>query len=227
MPIIRAQNLEKTFLTDAEQVRALKGVDFEINKGDFSLINGPSGSGKTTLLNLLSGIDTPTAGELYLDDISIIQLNDSQRTVLRRDKIGLVFQSFELLPVLTVYENVEYPLILQGVKKGERDNRVKGVLSNVGLSELGGRKPSQLSGGQKQRVAIARALVTRPQVVFADEPTGNLDSKTGKMIIEQMLKLNEENRVAFVIITHDLSLNQYAKKLFVINDGILAQAEVN
>lgn len=226
MTIIKARNIEKTFATKAEQVRALKGVDFQIDIGDFSLINGPSGSGKTTLLNLLSGIDTPTAGELFLDDISVTRLNDNQRTVLRRDRIGLVFQSFELLPVLTVYENVEYPLILQRVQKRERKNRVQEGLSHVGLLELAGRRPSQLSGGQKQRVAIARALVTQPQVVFADEPTGNLDSKTGKIIIEQMLKLNEQNKVAFVIVTHDVSLNQYAKKLFVINDGIL-NGEVN
>lgn len=227
MPIIRANELGKVFVNKAEQVHALKGVNFEINEGDFILINGPSGSGKTTLLNLLSGIDTPTSGRIYFENIPFADLNDSRRTVVRRDKVGLVFQSFELLPVLTVFENVEYPLLLQKVKKTERRERVKEMLNNVGLSELERRFPSQLSGGQKQRVAIARALVTQPKVVFADEPTGNLDSKTGQMIIEEMFKLNDKKKIAFVIVTHDLSLNKYAKKLFAINDGILRLTEVN
>lgn len=227
MAIIRAEALEKVYFTQAERIEALKAVNLEINKGDFIVINGPSGSGKTTLLNLLSGIDKPSGGELYFDGFPLGEFTDSERTVIRRDKIGLVFQSFELIPVLTARENVEYPLLLQKIKRVERRERVDEILARVGLAKMADRFPAQLSGGQKQRVAIARALVTRPEVVLADEPTGNLDSETGQKIIKLMLRLNQEYSVAFVIVTHDLSINKYAKKLIQIKDGILSLREVN
>lgn len=227
MSIIKAEMLEKIYQTEAEQVHALQKIDFEINKGDFIIINGPSGSGKTTLLNLLSGLDQPTKGNLLLNDQPIGLFNDSKRTELRRDQIGLIFQSFELIPVLTAAENVEYPLILQKVKRTERKRQVEEILDLVGLAGLANRLPAQLSGGQKQRVAVARALVTQPKLVLADEPTANLDSETGLKIIELMMALNQKYGVAFVIVTHDLSLNKYAQQVFQIKDGILSLKGVN
>ncbi|ACL70714.1 ABC transporter ATP-binding protein [Halothermothrix orenii] len=224
MTILKARGIKKVYTTQAEKVYALKGVDLEINKGDFIVINGPSGSGKTTLLNILSGVDRPTEGEVYIDGKPLSELKDSKRTLIRRNKIGLVFQSFELIPVLTARENVEYPLLLQKIDRSQRKKRVDCILDQVGLLDMADRRPSQLSGGQKQRVAIARALVTEPDVVLADEPTGNLDTGTGRKIIELMNRLNHDFQVSFVIVTHDLSINQYARKLIKIRDGRL---EVN
>lgn len=221
MAILKAVNAEKEYVTQAENVQALSGVNFEINPGDFIIINGPSGSGKTTLLNLLAGIDQPTGGEIFINEQKIKMLSDAERTTIRCKQIGLIFQSFELIPVLTAAENIEYPLLLQKIKASERQKRVLEILSQVGLSELAQRYPEQLSGGQKQRVAIARALITKPQIVLADEPTGNLDSTTGKKIIELMLSLNQNYKVAFIIVTHDLTLNKYAQKVFRIKDGQL------
>lgn len=225
MAIIRAEALEKAYFTQAEKVIALCNVYFQIDHSDFVIINGPSGSGKTTLLNILSGIDRPTAGELYLNEIPLFSFTDNRRTEIRRDKIGLIFQSFELIPVLTAAENVEYPLLLQKVHRFERKRRVMEILEMVGLENMAHRLPDQLSGGQKQRVAIARALVTRPEVVLADEPTGNLDSGTGLKIIELMLDLNRKYGVAFVIVSHDLALNQFAKQVYQIRDGKLTLKE--
>ncbi len=227
MAIIKAMSLEKSYYTEAEQVLALQEVDFEINAGDFTIINGPSGSGKTTLLNILSGIDQPTKGELFLDDLPVTDFSDNARTEIRRDKIGLIFQSFELIPVLTVAENVEYPLLLQKFSTPKRRKRVAEILEQVGLAQYANRFPAQLSGGQKQRVAIARALVIKPVVVLSDEPTANLDSATGLKIIELMLELNLKYQVAFVIVTHDLSLNKFAKKIYQIKDGHITLKEVN
>jgi putative ABC transport system ATP-binding protein len=221
MVILKAEEVEKVYYTEAERVYALRKVNFEIKAGDFLMINGPSGSGKTTLLNLLSGVDQPTAGNVYLGHQPLGGLSDRERTVIRRDKIGLIFQSFELIPVLTVGENVEYPLLLQKIGYQERRKRVTEVLSQVGLEELINRLPSQLSGGQKQRVAVARALVTRPEIILADEPTGNLDSETGLKIIRLMLDLNRKYRVAVVMVSHDLTLNQYAQQIYQIKDGVL------
>lgn len=218
---LRAEGIKKVYETRAERVQALKGINLEINRGDFIVINGPSGSGKTTLLNILSGIDRPSEGEVYVDGRPLSVLSDSQRTLIRRNKIGLVFQSFELIPVLTARENVEYPLLLQKIKGRERKERVERILGQVGLLEMADRLPSQLSGGQKQRVAIARSLVINPEVVLADEPTGNLDTETGRKIIELMYHLNRDFNVAFVIVTHDLSINQFAKRLIIIRDGVL------
>lgn len=227
MAIIKATALEKSYCTEVEQVYALRGVDFEINPGDFTIINGPSGSGKTTLLNMLSGIDQPTKGELYLDNLPVAQFTDNARTEIRRDKIGLIFQSFELIPVLSAAENIEYPLLLQKINPVKRRERVIEILEQVGLSKYAKRFPAQLSGGQKQRVAIARALVTKPVVVLSDEPTANLDSETGLKILELMLELNQKYGVAFVIVTHDLALNKYAKKIYQIKDGFITLKEAN
>ena len=227
MAIIKLENLSKTYSSQVEEVQALKNINLTIDKGDFIVVNGPSGSGKSTLLNLLAGIDEASLGDIQINNISLSSLSDRERTELRRDKIGLVFQYFELIPVLTAWENVEYPLLLQKVSKSERKRMVDRILEQVGLSKMAQRLPNQLSGGQKQRVAIARALVTDPEIVLADEPTGNLDTKTGEKIIELMLNLNREYNVAFVIVTHDLFVNKYAQKLIEIQDGSLKIKEVN
>jgi len=227
LAIIKLENLSKTYSSQVEEVQALKNINLTIDKGDFIVVNGPSGSGKSTLLNLLAGIDEASLGDIQINNISLSSLSDRERTELRRNKIGLVFQYFELIPVLTAWENVEYPLLLQKVSKSERRRKVDRILEQVGLSKMAQRLPSQLSGGQKQRVAIARALVTDPEIVLADEPTGNLDTKTGEKIIELMLNLNREYNVAFVIVTHDLFVNKYAQKLIEIQDGILKIKEVN
>jgi len=221
MSLITARNISKTYHNEAEEIQALKELNLTINKEDFIVINGPSGSGKSTLLNLISGIDQPTKGEIYIDNTSLGSLKDKEKTLLRRNKIGLVFQHFELIPVLTAWENVEYPLLLQDLAKSERRTRVDQILKQVGLYKMADRRPNQLSGGQKQRVAIARALVTQPEVVLADEPTGNLDTATGEQILQLMLTLNQKYDVAFIIVTHDLKINQYAKKLMEIKDGNL------
>jgi len=227
LAIIKLENLSKTYSSQVEEVQALKNINLTIDKGDFIVVNGPSGSGKSTLLNLLAGIDEASLGDIQINNISLSSLSDRERTELRRDKIGLVFQYFELIPVLTAWENVEYPLLLQKVSKSERKRMVDRILEQVGLSKMAQRLPNQLSGGQKQRVAIARALVTDPEIVLADEPTGNLDTKTGEKIIELMLNLNREYNVAFVIVTHDLFVNKYAQKLIEIQDGSLKIKEVN
>lgn len=222
MAIIKIENLSKIYSSQIEKVQALKDISLTINKGDFIVVNGPSGSGKTTLLNLLAGIDEASRGEIYIDNTPLNSLSDRERTELRRDKIGLVFQYFELIPVLTLWENVEYPLLLQKISKAERKKRVDKILKELALDKLADRLPGQLSGGQKQRVAIARALVIEPEVVLADEPTGNLDSETGRIIIELMFSLNKEYDVAFLIVTHDLFINRYAQKLIEIKDGTLS-----
>ena len=227
MGIIKAEGISKSYFTEAEEIVALKETDLVINQGDFLVINGPSGSGKTTLLNLLSGIDTVTTGEVAIDGSVLSQLSNKEKTLLRRDKVGLVFQSFELIPVLSAWENVEYPLLLQNVDKLERKKRVDRILTQVGLAEVMNHRPSELSGGQKQRVAIARALVIEPRVVLADEPTGSLDTETGDEIVNLMLDLNQTKEVAFIIVTHDLFINQYAHRLIEIQDGVLEEVTNN
>ncbi|WP_027338933.1 ABC transporter ATP-binding protein [Halonatronum saccharophilum] len=226
MSIIKAEGVSKSYLSQVEEIIALKEANLTIEAGDFVVINGPSGSGKTTLLNLLAGIDKATKGELYINGLALSSLSDKENTLLRRDKVGLVFQSFELIPVLSAWENVEYPLLLQKVNKSERKKRVDKILKQVGLEEVKDNLPSQLSGGQKQRVAIARALVTDPKVVLADEPTASLDTKTGKGIIKLMLDLNQTKEVAFIVVTHDLAINDYAKRLLKIQDGVLKEVGI-
>ena len=227
LALIEANDISKYYLTGAEKVSALKRTDFNIDKGDFIVINGPSGSGKTTLLNILSGIDEVSSGEILFGNKDLNKLSDRESTLLRREKIGLVFQSFELIPVLSAWENVEYPLLLNDITKDERKRRVDKILAQVGLEKLSDHLPSQLSGGQRQRVAVARALVSEPEIVLADEPTGNLDTETGKEIIELMIDLNEKKDVAFLIVTHDLFINEYAERLIKIRDGVLREVSSN
>ena len=204
-------------------VRALNGVDLAIEKGEFTVIAGPSGSGKTTLLNLVGCVDVPTSGEVRVDGRRTSELSDRALTRLRLDRIGFIFQSFNLVNVLDLYQNVELPLLLQGgLGTRERDQRVRALVDRVGLSDHLRHRPNELSGGQRQRVAIARALVTRPALVLADEPTANLDSETGASILGLMRELNDTDQTTFLFSTHDPAVMVHARRSIRMVDGALA-----
>ncbi len=221
VPVVEARDLVKHYRTGGEVVEALRGVDFRAEQGDFIVIHGPSGSGKTTFLNMIGCIDRPTSGEVLLYGQRTSELSEGRLARLRRDKIGLVFQTFNLIPVLSAFENVEYPLLLQRVPRAERHRRVRDLLQAVGLSREAKRRPGRLSGGQSQRVALARALVTETKLVLADEPTGNLDSGSTQRIMEVMKSLNKERQVAFIVVSHDPLVGEYAKRTVSIRDGQL------
>lgn len=224
--ILETRQLTKTYDAGQEQVHALRQVDFKAEAGDFIVVNGPSGSGKTTFLNMVSLIDLPTSGDVLIEGQSIAQFDSSKLADMRRDKIGLVFQAFNLIPVLSVYENIEYPMLLQGVPRKERYDKVMQLIEDVDLLKEAKRRPDQLSGGQKQRVALARALVNDPVLFLADEPTGNLDTKTSERVMDIMKHLNEERKVTFIVVTHDLEINDYANRVIHIRDGQLSEAPI-
>ncbi len=224
-PAVRFTNVGKVYDDEGLGVTAVKSVTFDIPRERFAMIVGPSGSGKTTLLNLIGCIDTPTTGRLEVCGEDVGALKDDALTDFRSRNIAFVFQSFNLLPVLTAYENVEYPLLLIGMGSAERRERTVAVLESVGLADKRDHRPNQLSGGQKQRVAVARALVKGPALVLADEPTANLDSHTGAEIIALMRKVQSEHRASFVFSTHDPLLISHADDTFVIRDGELVSRE--
>jgi putative ABC transport system ATP-binding protein len=225
-PVVRFFDVGKVYDDEGLRVTAIKSVTFDIPRGRFAMIVGPSGSGKTTLLNLVGCIDTPTSGHLEVSGQDIGVLPDDALTDFRSRNIGFVFQNFNLFPVLTAYENVEYPLLLLGVRAAERRGQAMAMLESVGLADHRDHRPNQLSGGQKQRVAIARALVKRPAVVLADEPTANLDSRTGAEIIALMHKVQEEHAASFVFSTHDPQLMSHADETFVLRDGEIAEHDI-
>ena len=200
-------------------VRALRGVDLDISEGEFTVLMGPSGSGKTTLLNLIGGLDEPSGGSIVVDGSDLAQMTSSQRSKLRLRRLGFVFQSYNLIPVLSAYENVEFVLLMAGMEAAERDRRVLQTLKDVGLEGMESRRPNQLSGGQQQRVAVARAIASRPALVLADEPTANLDSKTGHALIELMRRLNDKQGVTFVFATHDPKVMESARRIVTLEDG--------
>jgi len=222
-PVVRLSNVVKTYDDDGLKVSALGGISFDIGRQRFTMIVGPSGSGKTTLLNLIGCIDVPTAGRVEVVGQDIAKLSDNKLTDFRARNIAFVFQNFNLFPVLTAYENVEYPLLLIGMPQKERQARTLAMLEAVGLADQRRHRPNQLSGGQKQRVAIARALVKHPEIVLADEPTANLDSHTGEQIIELMHKMQREQNVSFIFSSHDPQLISRAEDTFVIRDGLLVE----
>jgi putative ABC transport system ATP-binding protein len=225
MSLLRISNVDKDYYLGKTVIHALKKVSFSIEAGDFLSIVGPSGCGKTTLLNILGCIDKPTAGEVFFENQNLAELNDNQEADIRLDKIGFIFQSFNLVPVLTCFENVEFPLILNGTPKRERRERVEYLIKLVGLEEYAAHKPDELSGGQRQRVAIARALVNRPALIIADEPTANLDSTTGGAILETMARLNQEEQVTFIFSTHNPEIMRYAKRIVRLKDGEVSAVE--
>ncbi len=218
-PVVAMQGVFKTYRLGQHVIPALQGVDLTVQRGELLALTGPSGSGKSTILNLCGLIDTPDAGDIALDGQSITGLDENQRTLLRRDALGFVFQSFNLVPVMTVAENVDYPLFLIGVPAAERRQRVAAQLKAVGLQDHAHHRPDALSGGQRQRVAIARALIKRPRLVIADEPTASLDSHTADQVLDLMRERGRAEGAAFVIATHDSRLTNRCDRIVALLDG--------
>ena len=225
MSIVALNDVHKIYPLGQTEVKAVNGVSFDIERGDFISIAGPSGSGKSTILNLIGCIDTPTSGTVSIDGNVTSGLKDREITELRHRFIGFIFQSFNLIPVLNVFENVEFPLLLgkETPPKAERAEYVDFLIQEVGLENWRTHRPNELSGGQRQRVAIARALVTKPQIVLADEPTANLDSKTGEAIIELMKKINRELDTTFIFSTHDQTIVEIADHVIRLHDGLVTE----
>jgi len=223
--IIVTEGVTKEYSDHGVPVEALRGVDLSIQKGEFTAIVGPSGSGKTTFLNVISGLDSVTEGQVWLNNKLLSSMSGKELSDFRRDNIGFIFQAYNLIPVLTVEENIEYIMLLQGVPRQERHARVEGILYELGLKGFANRLPTKLSGGQQQRVAVARAIVSRPALVLADEPTANLDSKTGIELIDMMRTLNETGGTTFVFSTHDTKIMERARRLVVLKDGQIEKDE--
>src|SRR5436305_5541666 len=223
--VIALTGVNKTYPLGRIRVRALSDVKLTIGRGDFIALAGPSGSGKTTLLNLIGCIDKPDDGRIVIDDVDVTRIPLHRLSTLRRDTLGFIFQTFNLIPVLTAFENVEYPLLLQNVPRRDRDGRVRRWLAEVGLTEQAKQRPDQLSGGQRQRVAIARAMVTEPKLVLADEPTANLDSETAARILDLLAEINTRTHCTFVFSTHDPSLIARAERVVRIRDGRIAAGQ--
>ena len=220
-PVAMLSNVDKSYQLDAVVVPVLKKIDLLIRPSLFTVLLGPSGSGKTTLLNLIGCIDRPDTGDVVVAGCQINKLSDDDLSDFRSKNIGFVFQNFNLIPVLTAYENIEYPLVLAGVASQERQRRVTRLLDAVGLSDRARNRPGQLSGGQRQRVAIARALVRKPKLVIADEPTANLDSQTGAAILALMRRMQERYKISFLFSSHDRSLIDAADDLITLQDGVI------
>jgi len=221
--ILEGKGLTRTYWLGATPVAALSGVDITIRRGELLVLQGPSGSGKTTLINLLGLLDRPDAGSLDLDGSPVAALDENERADLRRDRFGFVFQSFNLVAVLTASENVEYPMMLKGEPKEARRRRAAELLARVGLSEKADVRPDLLSGGQRQRVAIARALANEPEIILADEPTANLDTKTADDVLDLMSRINQERGVAFVLSSHDPRVVARAGRVLTLRDGRIAE----
>jgi len=216
---IQLKSVGKTYQLGQTTVHALRNASLEIDQGEFVALVGPSGSGKSTLLQMMGALDQPSSGEVWVDNQPVNKMNDHELAKIRRDRIGFIFQSFNLIPVLSVFGNVELPLVLQNIPKKERSDRVYAMLERVGLSDRALHKTEELSGGQRQRVAIARALITNPSIVLSDEPTANLDSRTGEEIIDLLCRLNEEQHVTLLFATHDPKIVKHAKRVVSILDG--------
>ena len=226
MNIVECIDIEKTYRQGKMEVRALNGVSLSIEKGGFIALAGPSGSGKTTLLNIIGGLDSADSGGVIVNGNSLDKMNQSELASLRLRNIGFIFQAYNLIPVLSAVENVEYVMLLQGVPPVERRERARAILDDVGLEGKYDRRPAELSGGQQQRVAVARAIVSDPSIVLADEPTANLDSKTGQGLLEMMKEMNEKKKVTFIFSTHDKMVMDYARRLILIKDGLVANDEI-
>ncbi len=225
-PVVETTNLKKTYMLGKVLVNALQGVNMKVEKGDFLAILGPSGSGKSTLLNMIGALDKPTEGKVFIEGVDVSTLNGTGLADLRR-RIGFVFQFFNLIPRLTARGNVELPMSITGLSKNERRERAKELLETVGLKERVNHKPAELSGGERQRVAIARALANSPKFLLMDEPTGNIDSKTANEIIELVKKLNDENGVTIIVVTHDQHIALQTKRSVQMLDGLIIQEKVN
>ena len=217
--IVACKGVSKTYQQGKVTVNALTNVDLEVETGGFIALAGPSGSGKTTLLNLIGGLDQPDSGTIQVDGQPYADLSSSQMADLRLHRIGFIFQAYNLIPVLSAVENVEYVMLLQGIPGAQRRRRAREILATVGLADKYDRRPAELSGGQQQRVAVARAIVAGPSIVLADEPTANLDSKTGESLLQLMQQMNRERSVTFIFSTHDNMVMEYARRIVMIRDG--------
>ncbi|HEC43037.1 MAG TPA: ABC transporter ATP-binding protein [Bacteroides sp.] len=226
MKVIDIKNLHKTYYESEHEVHAVQGINLTFEEGEFAAIAGPSGCGKTTLLNMLGGLDDPSSGEINIGGTDVSSLKSSQRINFRLNNIGFVFQAYNLIPVLTAKENVEFIMHLQGKSKIERDARTKELLEAVGLGDRMNSRPSKLSGGQQQRVAVARALASKPKFVLADEPTANLDSKATENLLDIMEKLNREEKITFIFATHDARVMKKARRVVYLEDGKVLRDEV-
>ena len=226
MNIVECIDIKKTYEQGQVEVQALRGISLSIKKGGFVALAGPSGSGKTTVLNIIGGLDSADSGRVMVDGNVLDEMNQSQLANLRLHNIGFVFQAYNLIPVLSALENVEYVMLLQGVPVADRRQRAKTILDDVGLEDKYDRRPAELSGGQQQRVAVARAIVSNPSIVLADEPTANLDSKSGQDLLELMQEMNEKKKVTFIFSTHDHMVMDYARRLVKIRDGRVVDDQI-
>ena len=219
MEILKTENLEKIYQDNGVPVHALKGINLTINKGDHIVIAGPSGSGKTTLLNLLGALDKPTEGKIYIENEDISQKTKKELSDFRLHKLGFIFQAYNLIPVLTALENIEFSMMLLGMPEKERHEKALGLMEELGIKELADKRPNEMSGGQQQRVAVARAIVNNPTIVLADEPTANLDSETGSHLLDLMERMNTEKNITFIFSSHDKQVIDRAKRLIILKDG--------
>jgi putative ABC transport system ATP-binding protein len=224
--LVHLENVHKTYLLGQVEIKALRGLDLNIYRGDFTALIGSSGSGKSTILNLIGGLDRPTSGHVWIEKEKMDTLSDRKKSILRNQKIGFIFQSFNLIPVLSVYENIELPLHLRHeLTEADRRSRIEGALDDVGLLSFAKQMPDKLSGGQRQRVAIARALVTDPLLILADEPTASLDSENAHKIIDLLINLNVKKKVTFLFCSHDEKLINRVPRILRIQDGIVSEQE--
>ncbi|WP_202318773.1 ABC transporter ATP-binding protein [Archaeoglobus neptunius] len=225
MMVVELLDVYKIYKTEYYEVRALDGISMEVESGEFVIVMGPSGSGKSTLLHLIGCLDRPTSGKVLINGVETANLDDNRLTELRRDTIGFVFQSYNLIPTLTALENVELPMIFRGVGRGERERKAKELLTIVGLEDGMNRRPNELSGGQQQRVAIARALANDPKILLCDEPTGNLDTKSGEQVLKIIKEQNEDRGVTVILVTHDPSLAKFGNLIIRLKDGKIDSVE--
>jgi len=225
MEVIRTAGLEKVYEDNAVPVHALRGIDLTINKGDFVVIAGPSGSGKTTLLNIIGALDMPTRGSVYLENEDLSRKTKNELASFRLHKIGFVFQAYNLIPVLSALENVEFTMMLLGISEKKRKEKAFAIMKELGIEELAHKRPNEMSGGEQQRAAVARAIVTNPSIVLADEPTANLDSDTGGALLDLMEQMNVDKNITFVFSSHDHQVIERAKRLVILRDGTIAKEE--
>ncbi len=223
--LILAEDITKEFREDEIVVSAVRGIDLTVEAGEFTAVVGPSGSGKTTLLNLISGLEQPSAGKVWLKNRLVSEMSGRELADFRRDHVGFIFQAYNLIPVLTVEENIEYIMLLQGVTKEERRERVRQILAEIGMEGYESRFPPKISGGEQQRVAIARAMVSQPELILADEPTANLDSQTGAALLEMMRDLNRKTGMTFIFSTHDPMVRERADRVITLKDGRVVDDE--
>jgi len=226
MEIIRTEALEKIYQDNSVPVHALRGIDLTVTRGEFTVIAGPSGSGKTTLLNLIGALDRPTSGKVYLEGNDLSQKKKKELAAIRLYKIGFVFQAYNLIPVLTALENIEFTMMLCGIPEGERKERAMALMEELGIADLAHKRPTEMSGGQQQRVAVARAIVNNPSIVLADEPTANLDSVTAGKLLDLMEEMNRKRNITFIFSSHDNKVIERARRLIWLRDGQIEREEV-